>query len=197
MKDDSKSPLCEKLMRQAYNGFVKERARILKEAETRKPSPVRLTTLGELTVLYQKVEAMYLEAFYEADESFKDAARKVNKQQIEKEILEKVKELVSNQEHMKNALQLLNAVMLNVHPVAVKAVQTAMTDPFLATKHVEDKTEGSPSASAVRYPLIIFSYEYTIIHPNNRLPRVRTLRGAKPPPLLTRNVRNENVTNAP
>lgn len=107
MKDDSKSSICEKLIRQAYLGLVKQRDAVMKESETRPPTTVRVEAIEELAQLYRETEALYLKAFREANDEFKLAAAKVNKQQIEKEILERVKSLETSQEAMKDALQTL------------------------------------------------------------------------------------------
>lgn len=94
-------------MRNCYNGFTNLRDKITKEAEVRDPTTVRRNAIVELSDTYKEVETMYLDAFHEADEKFKDVNTKVNKQQIEKEILDMVKEIQNNQEHLKNAISFL------------------------------------------------------------------------------------------
>jgi hypothetical protein len=107
VKDDTKSSICEKLIRQAYLGLSKQRDKVTKEAETRPPTSVRMGAIAELGQLYRDTEKLYLEAFREANDEFKLAAAKVNKQQVEKEILERVKSLETAQETMKDCLQTL------------------------------------------------------------------------------------------
>lgn len=136
MKDDEKSPVCEKLMRQAYAGFTKLRQKILKEAETRVPSVVRREALVELSECYKLTETKYFEAFRDANEDFKDAAVRVNKQQVEKEILEKVKDNGLSLEFLKDAfLNLAKLVELIAPPEKLSDFHRKMNE-----EHVtEDK----------------------------------------------------------
>ena len=98
-------------MRQAYLGVVKIRDAVLNDAAVSEPSPVRVASMKELLQGYKEAETLYLSAFIEADDSFKNAAKKVNKQQIEKEILNMVKEVLQNQEHLKHQLQTVVMVL--------------------------------------------------------------------------------------
>jgi hypothetical protein len=92
-------------MRRAYKSFTTIQDSVLAEAEKKPMSKIRTTSMVALCDQYHELEALYFDAYSKADDTFKDAALKPNKQQIEKETLSLVKEISKNQEVMKDSLQ--------------------------------------------------------------------------------------------
>lgn len=100
-------------MRRAYKSFTTIQDNVLTEAEKKPMSNIRTTSMISLCKQYQRLEALYFDAYSKADQSFKDAALKANKQQIEKETLSLVREMSKNQELLKDSFQHL-LIMIKV-----------------------------------------------------------------------------------
>jgi hypothetical protein len=76
-------------MRAAFNAISGLQDEVLKEVDKKPLSEIRRKALLAITEQYEELEQVYMGAYDEADMSFKFAALKVNKQQLEKQILEK------------------------------------------------------------------------------------------------------------
>jgi hypothetical protein len=106
-------------MRAAFNAISGLQDEVLKEVDKKPLSEIRRKALLAITEQYEELEQVYLGAYDEADMSFKFAALKVNKQQLEKQILEKVTSMSKDIESMKDFLQTLGRVLfLSLSPEA-------------------------------------------------------------------------------
>jgi len=141
-------------MRSAYEAITSLQDEVLKEVDKKPLSDIRKDSLRTITDQYANLEETYLQAYEEATTSFKHAALKVNKQQLEKQILEKVTSMSNDIESMKDYLQTIGRVLFVSLSADAKAILKA--EGLLAPSPVKppagDET-GTPPAGFPPVPM--------------------------------------------